>query len=119
MNGLADAITQLVITRPLTDDDRATIQDILDAASEWNAGRLPFYAFMRAGTLLGYDRNNRRYESAGYARAVALVTTAPSDPRRACLLRAIEELCRLQDVVRTRHGTFTRESLHEHGVTVR
>lgn len=119
MELLADAIKRGVVTRDLTDDEQGAVADILDAAAEWAAGRLPLHALSEVGKLPAWNAAGRRCESAGYGRALALMSTPPSDPRWPALRDAIEELVRRQEVVVTTQGVFEREDLYERGVTVK
>ncbi len=86
-------------TRPLTCDEAAVVEDVLDAASEWQAGRLPLGELMRIGSLTHGTR-----PSPGYSRFTALYTTSKSDTRRAALMAAIEEMVRREGWVSTGQG---------------
>lgn len=94
--------------RAYTDDERAVVEDVLDAAAEWAAGRLPLGEFWRVGTLLPRrwsteavrDREGRTTapgvvchgrDMGGYSRFVALNWAVKhGDPRRHALRAAIE-----------------------------
>lgn len=119
MIALADAIKDGVITRPLTEDEQWAVQEILDAAQEWSEGRLPLGLFATIGPLPAWNSQGRRYDSVGYGRALALMSTPQDDPRWDALNRAIDELVRRQDVTVTRQGVFDRQELFDAGVTVR
>jgi hypothetical protein len=109
MKGLTDVARQLMPgdgRRPLDDEEIAVCEDVLDAAAEWHAGRLPLQVFAQIGRLPCQDSRGRRVESAGYARFVAMWHAAPGDPRRDALMAAIEHLVRQQRVIISRHGLF-------------
>lgn len=98
----------------LTPLDRKDIDWILDAAVAWSEG-MPAEEFARVGQIVSPHSNR---ESTAYSRWVA-VLTARHDPRRRHLLRAIDELIRMQGFVMTTHGLFDTQALYEVGATVR
>jgi hypothetical protein len=107
MKGLTDVAQPLLPgngRRPLNDEEIAVCEDVLDAAAEWRAGRLPLQVFSQIGRLPCQDSRGRRVESPGYARFVAMWHATPGDPRRDALLAAIECLVRQQRVIISRHG---------------
>jgi len=106
--------------RPLSAEERVVVDDVLDAAAEWRAGRLPLEAFAAIGRLPHWDSRGRRVEGAGYARFVALLMAEPSDQRRAALIAAIDALVRADThAVVTRQGVFDRGELARSEVVVR
>ena len=119
MISLADAIKDGLVKRELSDDEQWAVSEILDAARDWADGSFPLYLFAEVGKLPAYDSHNRRVDSAGYGRALALMVTPKDDPRWESLNRAIGALVDLQDIVRTKQGIFPRSLLHAYGVTVR
>ena len=84
------------------------IEDILDAAGEWAAGRLPLTELMRLGTI-----ENNGHPSPGYSRFSAIAMTPASDPRRDYLRKAIRLVVGAQTVI-THQGIFSRDELHQH-----
>jgi hypothetical protein len=89
--------------RPYSADELAVIADVLDAAVDWQAGRLPLGEFWRTGTLLprpwthksggdgGTVRTCRGEDATGFSRFVALNWAVNAgDPRRLALVAAIE-----------------------------
>jgi hypothetical protein len=79
--------------RPLSADEVQACDDILEAAAEWRAGRLPLWEFERVGALPAWEPDGRgRFESVGYGRFLALLTVAKNDPRREALMAAIDAL---------------------------
>lgn len=119
MINLADAIKDGVITRPLTEDELWAVEDILNAAAEWQAGTMSLGVFATIGSLPAWNSKGRRCDSPGYGRALALMSTPRTDSRWSALKKAIEEMVRNQDVVVTKHGVFERSELYEKGVTAR
>lgn len=97
----------------LTDDDKAAIADILDAAHEWRAGRMDWTAAASIGAI---PVNGRLSE--GYARFLAVRLTPASDPRRADLLALIDKLIDATGIVRTTQGTYTRIELGQSDAAV-
>lgn len=116
---LADAIKDGVITRPLTEDEQWAVQDILNAAVEWQQGRMTLGMFATVGPVPAWNSQGRRVDSVGWGRALALFSTPPADDRWHALKAAIDELVRRQDVVVTRQGVFERDDLFAAGVTVK
>ena len=94
--------------RQLTSDEREVIEDVLDAASEWQAGRLPWEAAAQVGTLLRGSR-----PSAGYSRFVAAHVTPRSDPRRAALEALQDHLDRMRGLIVGERGTISRTELND------
>lgn len=84
------------------------IEDVLDAAAEWQAGRLDLNTLLHLGTIPYQGRPSPRY-----SRFVAVATTSPSDPRRAALLAAIERVASTQGTF-THQGFFQAFELHQH-----
>lgn len=99
--------------RLLTTDERAEVDDILDAAAEWQAGRMDWRAVAGLGRL---EINGAPSES--YSRFVAVAMTPPGDPRRAALLAFLDVLVRAEGYIATRQGTFTRHETRMHDQAV-
>lgn len=107
MTAVADATAHLLPgqgTRELTAEERACVEDILDAAAEWGRGRMSLGAFARTGWMANGDGGG-----CGYGRFVAVRVTPADDPRRVALLREIDEMVRLEGWVITRQGLFSAE----------
>lgn len=88
----------------LTPVDRLDVNDVLDAALEWQAGRLPLEVFVKIGgcySPVGTD------PSPGYTRYLAMTATVPSDPRRVALRQAVDAILRYQGFVLTTAGMFS------------
>lgn len=98
----------------LTPNDRADIEDVLEAAVAWMTDALPIEAFANVGTIASPVSGR---PSSGYTRHVAVIVTDPTEPRRRVLFDAIEELIRFQGLRITSHGVFQADELH--GVTIR
>ncbi len=110
MSAVADLTIRLLPgkgTRSLTRDEAASVEDILDAATEWQAGRLPLGELARIGSLAYGTR-----PSPGYSRFVAVYTTSRRDPRRAALQAAIEEMVRREGWVSTGQGLDQQGQVH-------
>ena len=90
--------------RVLTPDERAIVDDVLDAAAEWRLGRMPWQDAARV-----HDHR---------ARFLATTTTDRSDPRWHALQRLLDALTDATGYVRTRQGCFSRYELGERGVVV-
>ncbi len=118
MQSMTEILDRMADTRhqTLTDDDKAEIEDVLDAAQDYAGGRLPANAFAAIGGMLG-PRNGRPCPE--YTRFVALQSTPLNDPRRADLLRAIDDVLRLQGLVilSSTAGVWSHEDLA--GMTIR
>lgn len=113
MQSIADALAHTGDRRPLTPDDRANVEDVLDAAAAWRAGELPWtVAAAVAPTAYGATM------SAGYTRFLAIRTTPLSDPRRPALMALITYLIDMTGVVRTTSGMFTPAELGQSDAAV-
>lgn len=113
-----------LLPRVLTPEDRAVIEDILDMAAEWAAGRMRWQAVASAGTL---DWNGA--PSVAYARFVALRVTPRTiydedgniiggDHRWANLQALIDVLVRAEGFTVTRQGVYSSWELREHADAV-
>jgi hypothetical protein len=94
--------------RQLSDEERFEVELVLDAAADWQAGRLAWQDAARVGELLRGGR-----PSAAYTRFVAAQVAARSDWRRAALLALQEHLDRMQGLIVDARGTMTRAEWHE------
>lgn len=90
--------------REVTPDERQHIEDVLDAATEVAAGRLPFYEAARIGGI----------QSPAYTRMLATVTTPKSDPRWHDLMALLDVLITSQGYKICRHGIFTETEVRIH-----
>lgn len=96
--------------RDLTAEDHASIADVLDAAADWRAGKLPWWEAAAVG-VIPYDAGTGARPSPGFTRTVALLRTDRGDPRRAALRALLDELVRQSGAVVTTHGVFTRQEI--------
>jgi len=103
---ITDALNHLTPgegTRPFTPEELAAVDDVLDAAVEWRAGRLPLVHVWELGTLRprqwtskaatyngGIETTCRGNDHAGYSRFMALFWAVRSgDERRHDLQAAL------------------------------
>lgn len=98
----ADLLNRVLPPLPerLDADGWAEVNDVLDAATEWAAVRLPLEAFARIGTLA---RPAGGLPSAAYTRHVA-ARVMPTDPRWRALMRAFDTLADFHGYVRLANG---------------
>ncbi len=94
--------------RALTPDEQLDVNDCLDAASDWEAGNLPWQAAANVGTILCEGR-----PSSGYSRFIAFLLTPKSDPRRRCLEALGTHLDTQQGLRVTPRGTFSQRDINE------
>lgn len=96
--------------RELSPEELDSIQDCLDAAVEWDAGRLPLNAAAQVGTIL----THQGHPSRAYSRHVAsLWAWRAKDSRWPALNRMVNVLAGAV-YVKTRAGLFSSAELHEH-----
>ncbi|MDQ3222113.1 MAG: hypothetical protein M3Q75_01350 [Gemmatimonadota bacterium] len=96
--------------RDLSPEELDSMNDILDAAAEWAAGRLPLNAAAQVGTIL----THQGHPSRAYSRHVAsLWAWRAKDSRWKSLNRMVNVLAAAV-YVKTSQGLFTSEQLHEH-----
>lgn len=94
--------------RPLDPWEERDLADVLEAAREWQAGRLPLAEFARVGLLR---------DSPAYTRYLALLRAAPAD--RPPLAAAIDALLATNPALKiTDQGVFSRWDLLEAGMPV-
>lgn len=98
---------------PYADD----LEDVLDAAEAWQAGRLPLSTAANLGTVPYRDRDGRPHPSPRFTRYLAMVHAAPDDPRRAALLAMIDRMIRANHIV-TPFGIVSQDELHQHDQAV-
>lgn len=89
-----------------SESDKQAINDVLDAATEWAEGRMPFSVAASIGTI---ERNGK--PSPAFARLLATVLTSPRDPRRRHLDDLIDYLLAVQGLTKTPHGLATQRDL--------
>lgn len=117
MTSIAETLDRIAADkfRALSDDDKADISDVLDAAQSWSEGAMPIEEFARIGFM---DSITTGRVSSGYTRFVALVSTPKSDPRRAALLKAIDAVIVFEGYVFTTSGVWTPEEIGRLGMRV-
>lgn len=93
---MIDAIRHLLPKKALDPWEADSIQDVLDAAVEWQEGRLPLEVMKEIGAI-SYDTKFGRgpEPSPGYTRFLAVMMTTNEDPRRAALLAATDAIIAL------------------------
>ena len=94
--------------------DHECVNDVLEAASEWEAGSLPLPEFAKIGAIT----SPTGFVSPAYSRYVAVISTQPDDPRRTALLRAIDRLLIYEGLHLTKHGIFSPQDVAEVGASV-
>lgn len=87
--------------RTLTEEERESVEDVLFAAADWQAGELPITEAAKFGIVPWNGR-----PSPWYTRFVAIRTTPKGDPRRIALIAMCEKLDKLQGGVHTQFGRF-------------
>ena len=114
----ADLISRAFPALPdrLSPEDWQDVADVLDAAAEWDAGRLPLESFARIGTIANPATGR---SSPGYTRHVAVRVTHRDDPRRAPLLRVFDALLRFEGWIVTDNGVFAPADIIDIPVVVR
>lgn len=96
--------------RELSPEELDSIQDCLDAAVEWDAGRMPLNTAAHVGTVLTHDGHPSR----SYSRHVAsLWAWRAKDPRWKALDRMVNVLSTAM-YVPTNQGLFTSADMHQH-----
>lgn len=94
--------------RTLTPDEQDAVADVLDAAHEWRAGRLPWQAAANIGTYHNPERT----------RFLAITTTPKTDSRWHDLMALLNVLVDMSGFVRTRQGVYSTRELGEHEIPV-
>lgn len=97
------------LPRTLDPWEEQDMTDVLDAATEWDAGRLPLSEFAKIGMIR---------DSPAYTRYLTVLRT--SDPaRRSVLLRAIDALLHANPALKvTAHEVYSRWDLLDAGLPV-
>lgn len=103
---VAAAFAAFTPRRELDPWERADIADVLEAAAEWEAGRLPLAELRRIGHIEWQGQ-----PSSGYTRFVALGAAGPRSTAGQTLLRAIEAIVEGDRAIRlTDQGAFPVEA---------
>ena len=95
--------------RVLTPDEQDAVADVLDAAHEWQAGRMPWQVAASIGAW---------HDSPSRTRFLAITTTPSTDPRWHALKALLDVLVDASGYVRCRQGVFSKRELGEHDVAV-
>lgn len=113
MKSIGDAIYEAFSTRDWTQEERDSIEDVLDAAMAFARFELPLAEAAKAGLMA--NRSDAAGE-ASFARVRAVLAADPADPRRRALLDMLDVMVRAQPVVITKFGLFERsELMRDHG----
>lgn len=94
--------------RVLTPDEQDAVADVLDAAAEWRAGRLPWQEAASIGT----------YHNPSRTRFLAITTTPKTDPRWHDLMALIDVLIDAEGFVRCTQGIYSPRELGEMDIPV-
>lgn len=110
MNSIRESMVEIGVkwSSKLAPWDKDSINDVLDAAVEWQEGRLPIFEFAKLGDI----------RTPAYTRYMAMLCSC-GDERQLALRAAIEELLKAQGYVFTNHGMFTPNELGDAGMSVR
>jgi len=100
--------------RPLTTEERDSIEDVLDAAQAWADGSIPWYQAAKYGGVA-----YRGHTSSAYSRFLAMVNASRTDPRRPHLLALIDEITRRSGYRITEQGVFSAADECQHDGAVR
>lgn len=100
----------------LTAEDRQEVDDVLDAAVEWQAGRLPLIEAARVGQIVSPGTDA---PSAFYSRLVARFLSLGGDSRGPTMQALLEALVRFQGAQVTNFGIFDADELAASGVVIR
>ncbi len=100
--------------RPLTSEERDSIEDVLDAAQAWAAGSIPWYQAAKYGGVA-----YRGHTSSAYSRFLAMVNASRTDRRRPHLLALIDEITRRSGYRITEQGVFSAFDEAQHDGAVR
>ena len=100
--------------RPLTPEERDSIEDVLDAAQAWAEGSIPWYRAAKYGGVA-----YRGHTSNAYSRFLAMVNASRTDPRRPHLLALIDEITRRSGYRITEQGVFSAADEYQHDGAVR
>lgn len=117
MRSIAETLAQLAITTAerLTTEEKLSIEDVLDAAADVMSLGLPLEVFARIGICPSPRTGAPSPEK---TRNLAVIITAPSDPRRAHLLKVIDKLLLFQGWTFTNQGLFSPYDLGSGGITL-
>src|SRR5690349_6206113 len=99
--------------RPIPPEWAFDIEDVLDAAEAWQAGRLTLSVAATIGTIAYRDQPSPRY-----TRYLAITHTALDDRRRPALMAMLDRMVRANHTV-TRQGILTADEMHLHDEAIR
>lgn len=116
MIGLGDAIQNAFANREWSKDERDSINDVLDAAAEFTAFRLPLADALKAGALPADDGFR---STPAFGRVRAVLAASLTDPRRRALLDLLDIVIGAQAGVQTNQGWRSHDDLARSGITVR
>ncbi len=100
--------------RPLTTEERDSIEDCLDAAQAWADGSSPWYQAAKYGGVA-----YRGHTSSAYSRFLAMVNASRTDRRRPHLLALVDEITRRSGYRITEQGVFSSADECQHDGAVR
>lgn len=108
-------ILRKLIRRKPTQDEQASIEDVLDAAEAYVRGEMPWWEAANIGPVENVDwRTGEVIASTAYARFLAVALTHPVDPRRRSTVALCDRLVREQPSnVVTTHGVFEHQDLRD------
>lgn len=116
MIGLGDAIQNAFANREWSKDERDSINDVLDAAADFTAFRLPLAEALKVGALPSDDGFR---STPAFGRVRAVLAASLTDPRRRALLDLLDIVIGAQAGVATNQGYFSLDDLRSSGITVR
>lgn len=116
MKRLGTALYETFAAREWTQEERDSIEDVLDAAAAFTEFRLPLADALAVGQLPTGDGQTA---GAAYARYRAMLAAHPDDPRRAALAELLNVVIAAQPGVMTHKGFFFHEDLRGTGIVVR
>jgi hypothetical protein len=110
----------LLPKRELTEDERQSVEDVLDAALAVKNKQMTVTDFMRLGTAVDYQDRFMPdpLPSPAYTRWLATGMGSRSDPRWQALQRILDWTVRKQHVV-THAGVMSSSEIHEHDEAIR
>lgn len=116
MKALGTALYETFAARDWTQEERDSIDDVLDAAQAFVDFRLPLDEALKVGALA---TGEGRAATPAFARVRAILAASPNDPRRAALMELFNVVISAQAGVSTNHGWFTHDELRGTETVVR